>query len=102
MHVVEKWQNILKKSCDVNIARFLKYVLPFFDIIHERIKIKLRLTYKIARLLLIFNEISCLLTFNPFLTKISILYRLETPENYRFYGFFKEHKIETLARNELM
>ena len=36
MHNVVKWLNILWKSCGVNTARFLKYVCPFYSIIHER------------------------------------------------------------------
>ena len=35
---VEKWSNIRRKSCFVNASRFLKYVWPFFNIIHESIK----------------------------------------------------------------
>ena len=35
MHNVEKWPHILSKSCGVHTARFLKYVWPFFDMIHE-------------------------------------------------------------------
>ena len=38
MHNVVKWPNILKKSYDVNTARFLKYVWPFLNIMHERVK----------------------------------------------------------------
>ena len=34
---VEKWRNIFLKSCGVHIARFLKYVCPFFNIIEERV-----------------------------------------------------------------
>ena len=37
MHVV-KWSNIFSKSCGVNTARFLKYVWPFDNIMHERVK----------------------------------------------------------------
>ena len=33
-----KWPNILQKSCDVNTARFLKYVWPFYNIMHESVK----------------------------------------------------------------
>ena len=29
IHDVEKWSNILLKSCSLNNARFLKYVRPF-------------------------------------------------------------------------
>lgn len=32
-------KNGQKKSCRVNIAKFLKYVLPFFNIMYERVKI---------------------------------------------------------------
>ena len=41
IHNVEKWPNILLKSCGVNTAKFLKYVLPFFNIRNERVKITL-------------------------------------------------------------
>ena len=37
MYNVVKWPNILLKSCGVNTARFLKYVWPFYNIIHERV-----------------------------------------------------------------
>ena len=37
MHNVVKWANILKKSCGVHTARILKYVWPFYNIMHERI-----------------------------------------------------------------
>ena len=37
MHVV-KWPSILLKSWGVNTARFLKYVSPFYNIMHERVK----------------------------------------------------------------
>ena len=38
MYNVEKWSNILLKSCSVNPARFLKYVCPIFNIMYERVK----------------------------------------------------------------
>ena len=38
MHNAAKWQNILQKSCGVHTARFLKYVWPFYNIMHERFK----------------------------------------------------------------
>ena len=38
MHNVVKWPNILLKSCGVHTAKFLKYVWPFYNIIHERVK----------------------------------------------------------------
>ena len=38
MHNVVKWPNILQKSCGVNTARFLKYVWPIYNIMHERVK----------------------------------------------------------------
>ena len=37
MHNIEKWPNIFSKSCAVNTAKFLKYVWPFFNIIHENV-----------------------------------------------------------------
>ena len=36
-HNVEKWPNILLKSCGVHTARFLKYVWPFFNIFQQRL-----------------------------------------------------------------
>ena len=39
MHNVVKWPNILYKSCGVNTARFLKYVWPFYNIMHERVNV---------------------------------------------------------------
>ena len=39
MHNVVKWPNMLWKSCDVNTARFLKYIWPFYNIMHERVKL---------------------------------------------------------------
>ena len=41
MYNVIKWANILYKSCGVTTARFLKYVWPFNNIMHERVKRKL-------------------------------------------------------------
>ena len=38
MHNVVKWPSILQKSCGVHTARFLKYVWPFYNIMHERVK----------------------------------------------------------------
>ena len=38
MHNVVKWPNIFQKSCGVNTARFLKYVWPFYNILHKRVK----------------------------------------------------------------
>ena len=38
MHNVVKWPNILKRSCVVNTARFLKSVWPFYNIMYERVK----------------------------------------------------------------
>ena len=35
MHNAVKWPNIL---CGVHTARFLKYVWPFYNIMHERVK----------------------------------------------------------------
>ena len=48
MHNVVNWPNILQKSCGVHARRFLKYVWPFYNIMHERVKhyrnLKLRTT----------------------------------------------------------
>ena len=38
-HNVEKWSNILLKSCGVNTARFLKYIWQFFDVMHESVNL---------------------------------------------------------------
>ena len=38
MHNIVKWPNILQKSCGVHTASFLKYVSPFYNIMHERVK----------------------------------------------------------------
>ena len=38
MHNVGKWPNIHLKSCCVNTTRFSKYVWPFYNIMHERVK----------------------------------------------------------------
>ena len=38
MYDVEKWPNILLKSCSVNAPRFLKYVWSFFNIVQEKVK----------------------------------------------------------------
>ena len=35
-----KWPNILQKSCSVNTVRFLKYVWPFYNILHERVNMR--------------------------------------------------------------
>ena len=52
MHNVEKWPNMFLKSFVVNTARFLKYVWPFFNIIHGRVNIyKLVLTVKFTNFL---------------------------------------------------
>ena len=38
MHNIVKWPNILQKSCSVHTARFLKYVWPFYNIMHDTVK----------------------------------------------------------------
>ena len=38
MHNVVKWPNILWRSCGVDTSRFLKYVWPFYNIVHQRVK----------------------------------------------------------------
>ena len=38
MHNVVKWPNVLQKFCHVHTARFLKYVWPFYNIMHEKVK----------------------------------------------------------------
>ena len=37
MHNIEKWPDILLKSCGVDTARFLKYVWSFFIIMFEMV-----------------------------------------------------------------
>ena len=34
---IKKWPNILLKSCGVDTAIFLKYIWPFFNIMHKKI-----------------------------------------------------------------
>ena len=36
MHNIVKRPNIILKSCGVDTERFLKYVWPFYTIMHER------------------------------------------------------------------
>ena len=38
MHNVVKWPK-KKKKCGIHTARFLKYVWPFYNIMHERVKL---------------------------------------------------------------
>ena len=45
MNKIIKWPNILKKSCGVYTARFLKYVGPFYNIMHERVNIMITITW---------------------------------------------------------
>ena len=33
---VEKWPTILLNSCDVNTAKFFKYIWPFLSIMNEQ------------------------------------------------------------------
>ena len=37
MQNVEKWPKIIKKSCGAHSARLLRYVWPFFNVMHEKI-----------------------------------------------------------------
>ena len=41
MHNIVKGPNILSKSCGVYIARFLKYVWSFYNIMHERVNYRI-------------------------------------------------------------
>ena len=59
MHNVEKWPSILLNFCGVHTAKFLKYVWPIFNILHERVKMSLLLD--VLRHSLIFREKSELL-----------------------------------------
>ena len=45
MHNVVKWPNIILKYCGVNTERFLKYVWPFYNIMHERVNVKILRAY---------------------------------------------------------
>ena len=45
MYIVEKWPDILQKSCGVNLGRFLKYVWPFFNIKPESVNRYFKLTF---------------------------------------------------------
>ena len=45
MHNVVKWPKILQKSCGVHTARFLNYVWPFYNIMHERVN-KFNVSYE--------------------------------------------------------
>ena len=38
MYNIKKWPNTLQKSCGVNSAKFLKYIWPFSNIMHEKVK----------------------------------------------------------------
>ena len=38
MHNVVEWPNKILKSCGVHTAGSLKYVCPFYNIMHERVK----------------------------------------------------------------
>ena len=49
MHNVVKWPNILLKSCGVNTARFLKYVWPFYNIMHQRVKFHISFLFSLKR-----------------------------------------------------
>ena len=40
-------------------------------------------------------------TLNPFLASVPILYPMKTPENQRFFGVFRRYKMGILARNGL-
>ena len=50
MQNVVKWPNILLKSCSVHTARFVKYVWPFYNIMHERVNnvCKIKHSWKIV------------------------------------------------------
>ena len=37
MYNVSKWPNILLKSCGAHTVRLLKYVWPFYNIMHEKV-----------------------------------------------------------------
>ena len=44
IHNIVKWPNILLKSCGLNTANFLKYVWPFYNIMHERVNRKIEMS----------------------------------------------------------
>ena len=45
MYIFQKWPEKLQKSCDAHTARFLKYVVSFFNSMHERLNAGLLLLF---------------------------------------------------------
>ena len=35
IHHIEKWSNVLQKSCGMNTGRFFKFAWPFFSVMNE-------------------------------------------------------------------
>ena len=48
MHNVVEWPKILLKSCGVKTARILKYVWPFYNIMHERVNASNAVSFSIV------------------------------------------------------
>ena len=61
MHNVEKWPNILQKSCRVNSARILKYVWPFFNIMNKGLSLNFYIWYVIEMYTIDTSRKRCLL-----------------------------------------
>ena len=38
MNNIEKWPNIILKSCGIDTAKLFKHVWPFFNIMHQKVK----------------------------------------------------------------
>ena len=102
MHNVVKWLNILQKSCSVNTARFFKYVWPFYNIMHERVKAKYSIldAWQDSEYAYVCSPSKCqkglwkipfyllflrLIRLNPFNAIDSFLYPLETSDIFRGY-----------------
>ena len=60
MYIFEKWRNIHWKSCNVRIAKFLKYVWLFFIILHETVNL-LYQTWSVTWVFTLLVLNSCLL-----------------------------------------
>ena len=56
MHNIEKWSNILLKSCDGNTKGFLKYVWPFSTNMHEKVDPFMKTMFEISRKVLEMNN----------------------------------------------
>ena len=113
MHNAEKWSNILEKSYVVHIARFLKCVWPFFDIMHKKVKdrddiIASVIYFSILYKLPICNLLSCCLVIveksTPtnlilnFFFVAPLLYLMKTTKVIpKFLGLYLRNKNKTLV-----